>query len=285
MHIVIDAYNAILPQLIELGTDAIQGAGLPSYAQLTRSQIRGLVEASHREFQKDLIAGTSQQFADFFEVLGPQRAHQGAQVGDMLTAIERGLSVGSAVLIQRFADDAAAQAWWYQRLHQIVYPAAIVLSKVFVVVREQLIRDQASQLREVSTPIIPIYRGILVLPLIGSVDSLRAGQIMEALLDGITRYQADVVIVDVTGVPVVDTGVANYLLQAAQAASLLGSQVILVGIGPEIAQTIVQLGVNLAAITTRANLEAGVTYALSLAGLAIQRSATTTAARLLGSAG
>nr|WP_239583712.1 STAS domain-containing protein [Herpetosiphon giganteus] len=134
----------------------------------------------------------------------------------------------------------------------------------------EIISNQESALAEVSSPIVPVYGGILVLPLIGSVDSRRAGQIMEALLEAINTYSADVVILDITGVPVIDTGVANYLLQAARAARLLGSTVVLVGIGAEIAQTIVQLGIDLTGIVTRANLQAGVEYALELQGLAIR---------------
>lgn len=95
--------------------------------------------------------------------------------------------------------------------------------------------------------------------------------LMETLLEGIARQQADVVIMDITGVPVVDTDVGNHLLQATQAAKLLGAQVILVGISAEVAQTIVQLGINLSRIVTLATLQAGIEYALDLQGLAIAR--------------
>jgi rsbT co-antagonist protein RsbR len=110
---------------------------------------------------------------------------------------------------------------------------------------------------------------VLVLPLVGQIDPRRASQIMETLLEGISAQVADVVIIDITGVPVVDTQVANYLIQAARAARLLGAKIVLVGIGPEIAQTIIQLGVDLSDITTRANLESGISYALSLQGFTI----------------
>ena len=112
------------------------------------------------------------------------------------------------------------------------------------------------------------------MPLVGTIDSYRASQIMETLLEGIARQQADVVIIDITGVPVVDTGVGNHLLQAAQAAELLGARVILVGISAEVAQTMVQLGINLSRIVTLATLQAGIEYALDLQGLAIARRQT-----------
>ncbi len=127
---------------------------------------------------------------------------------------------------------------------------------------EQL-EAQRRTIRELSTPILPIYPGVIVLPLVGSVDSYRAAQIMESLLSAITESQADIVIVDITGVPLVDTGVAHYLLQTTRAARLVGAHVVLVGIGSEIAQTVVQLGVDLSDVTIHANLQSGIEYALA----------------------
>lgn len=126
-------------------------------------------------------------------------------------------------------------------------------------------------LHELSTPIVPIYDGILVLPLIGAIDTRRANDIMERLLDGVSSYQADCVIIDITGVPMVDTSVAKHLLQTADAASLLGASVALVGIGPEIAQTITDLGIQFTNVTTLRDLQAGITFALGRRRLAIQR--------------
>ena len=127
-----------------------------------------------------------------------------------------------------------------------------------------------STIRELSTPIIPVYEGILVLPLVGSIDSRRATEITERLLEAIASYQADLVIIDITGVPIIDTSTANHLLMTTRAASLLGSQAILVGIGAEIAQTIVQIGIELRGLVTLANLQAGIAYALAQRGMGIQ---------------
>ncbi len=104
------------------------------------------------------------------------------------------------------------------------------------------------------------------MPLIGAIDSARAQQIMETLLEGVAQHRSDVVILDITGVQVVDTQVANALLQAAQAVKLLGAQVILTGIRPHIAQTLVSLGVDLRGIVTRSTLQTGVAYALERFG-------------------
>jgi anti-anti-sigma regulatory factor len=134
--------------------------------------------------------------------------------------------------------------------------------------------EQAALLRstisELSTPIIPVYAGILVLPLVGSVDSRRATEITERLLEEIAAQQAEIVIIDITGVPVIDTSTANHLLMTTRAANLLGSRVILVGIGAEIAQTIVHIGIELQGLVTLANLQAGIAYALGQIGLGIQ---------------
>jgi len=128
--------------------------------------------------------------------------------------------------------------------------------------QEEIIRIQSSILQELSTPLIPLSDDIVVLPLIGSVDTLRANQVMETLLHGVERQRARIAILDITGVPVVDTQVANALMHAAQAVQLLGAQVILTGIRPEIAQTLVGLGINFGKIVTRGTLQSGIAYAM-----------------------
>ncbi|HYF63105.1 MAG TPA: STAS domain-containing protein [Herpetosiphonaceae bacterium] len=127
--------------------------------------------------------------------------------------------------------------------------------------QQDIIRSQQASLLELSTPLIPITDHVMVMPLIGAIDSRRAQQVLEALLHGITSARATAAILDITGVPVVDTQVANALIQAAQAVKLLGAQVVLTGIRPEVAQTLVGLGVDLTGITTMSNLQSGIAYA------------------------
>lgn len=131
-----------------------------------------------------------------------------------------------------------------------------------VILQEQVIAAQQAALRELSTPLIPIADGVVAMPLIGSIDSSRAQMVIEALLTGVSELRASTTIIDITGVPVVDTQVANALLRAAQAVKLLGARVILTGIRPEVAQTLVGLGVDLGGITTRGTLQAGIAEAL-----------------------
>ena len=128
--------------------------------------------------------------------------------------------------------------------------------------QNELIAAQTLALEELSTPLIPISDTVLAMPLIGRVDTRRASQILETLLTGIYEQQADLAIVDITGVSVVDTQVAFALIQTAQAVKLLGAQVVLTGIRPEVAQTLVSLGIDLKDIVTLRSLQQGIAYAL-----------------------
>lgn len=129
-------------------------------------------------------------------------------------------------------------------------------------VQEEIIRAQELTLAELTTPLLAISDQAVVMPLIGAMDSRRVQDIIVTLLEGVARQRAQVAILDITGVAVVDTQVANALVQAAQAVQLLGAQVIITGIRPEIAQTLVNLGVNLRNIVTLNSLQNGISYAL-----------------------
>jgi rsbT co-antagonist protein RsbR len=127
--------------------------------------------------------------------------------------------------------------------------------------QEEYIQLQDGLLAELSTPLIPITENVVVMPLIGSIDSRRAQQVLDTLLQGISERHARVAILDITGVPIVDTQVAGALIRAAQAAQLLGAQVVLTGIRPEVVQTLVGLGTELHGIVTRSDLQSGITFA------------------------
>ncbi|HEU5087040.1 MAG TPA: STAS domain-containing protein, partial [Roseiflexaceae bacterium] len=113
--------------------------------------------------------------------------------------------------------------------------------------------------RELASPIVPVFEGILVMPLVGAIDTERASYLLSALLRGVEAHNATAVILDVTGVPVIDTQVARVLLNAAKAVKLLGAQTILVGLRPELAHTIVSLGLNFDGLIAQADLQSGVT--------------------------
>jgi PAS domain S-box-containing protein len=128
--------------------------------------------------------------------------------------------------------------------------------------QQRVIAAQETTLRELSTPLLPIAEGILAMPLIGTIDSLRAREILEALLRGITEQRARVAILDVTGIHLMDGEVANAIVGAARAARLLGARVVLTGISPAVAQTLVTLGADLSDVTVLATLASGIAFAI-----------------------
>lgn len=131
---------------------------------------------------------------------------------------------------------------------------------------EKILSVQRTALQELSAPLIPVMDHITVMPLVGTIDTERAKSIMENLLEGVIKHDSDVVLIDITGVPVVDTMVAHHIIQAAEAVRLVGSTCILVGIRPEIAQTIVNLGIDLNRFLTKNSLEKGFSTALEMTG-------------------
>jgi rsbT co-antagonist protein RsbR len=144
----------------------------------------------------------------------------------------------------------------------------------FVRERERVIRQQQDAIRELSTPVLQVRERILVLPIIGVLDEQRADQFTEQLLAGIRNNRAKVVVIDITGVPDVDSEVANHLVQAVDASRLMGASVILTGLSPEIAQTLVTIGVDLGKMNTVGDLQGGVEEAERLLGFQVTRSDT-----------
>ncbi|WP_033543553.1 RsbT co-antagonist protein RsbRA [Planococcus sp. CAU13] len=128
---------------------------------------------------------------------------------------------------------------------------------------ERTVSLQKIALQELSASLIPVFDKVSVMPLVGTIDTERARLIMENLLEGVVKHRAEVVLLDITGVPVVDTMVAHHIIQAADAVRLVGAKCMLVGIRPEIAQTIVTLGINLNDFTTTSTLQRGVEQALA----------------------
>ncbi len=126
----------------------------------------------------------------------------------------------------------------------------------------QVIDAQRAALRELSTPLMPLTDNVVAMPLVGAIDSARIQQIMETLLEGISDHQAEIAILDITGVQVVDTQVADGMIRAAQAVRLLGAEIVLTGIGATMAQTLINLGADMSNITTRGTLQGGIAYAM-----------------------
>jgi rsbT co-antagonist protein RsbR len=143
---------------------------------------------------------------------------------------------------------------------------AITVSVGFVQQRERIIREQQEAIRELSTPVLQVRERLLILPIIGVIDPQRARQLTEQLLRGIRATRAKVVVIDITGVAAMDASVANHLVQTVEAARLLGAMVIVTGLSPEIAQTLVNIGVDLGKMNTVGDLQGGIEEAERLLG-------------------
>jgi rsbT co-antagonist protein RsbR len=143
--------------------------------------------------------------------------------------------------------------------------------EVYQKTREETIRRQQEELLELSTPVVKLWDGILALPIIGTLDSARTQVVMESLLQAIVQTNSRVAIIDITGVPTVDTVVAQHLLKTVTAARLMGADCIISGVRPQIAQTIVHLGINLLDVTTKSTLAAAFAVALQRLGITFVR--------------
>ncbi|HVJ99547.1 MAG TPA: STAS domain-containing protein [Gemmatimonadales bacterium] len=148
---------------------------------------------------------------------------------------------------------------------------ALYTTEVYQKGREEVILRQQEEMLELSTPVVKLWEGVLALPMIGTLDSARTQVVMESLLQRIVETGAEVAIIDITGVPTVDTLVAQHLLKTITAARLMGAECIISGIRPQIAATIVHLGVDLSAVITKATLADAFQVALSRLGLTVQR--------------
>lgn len=135
---------------------------------------------------------------------------------------------------------------------------AVTVAVGFVQARERVIREQQRAIRELSTPVLPVREGLLILPIVGMIDPQRARQLTGQLLRGIRANRAKVVVIDITGVPSIDSTVANHLVQTVEAARLLGAKAIVTGLSPEIAQTLATIGVDLSKMKAVCDLRGGI---------------------------
>jgi rsbT co-antagonist protein RsbR len=151
-------------------------------------------------------------------------------------------------------------------LDEVIDRISLLTFNAYVTVRERVIAQQSLSLLELSSPAVRLWDQVILLPLIGVIDSVRARQFSEGLLEAIVRFEASVAIIDVTGVPVFDSGVARHIMQAVEAAQLLGARIVMTGLNPEGAQTLTKLGISFASIISRASLRAGLAEALKISG-------------------
>jgi rsbT co-antagonist protein RsbR len=223
------------------------------------------VKRTQREYFLGLFAGRC-DLAYVEDRLRVGAAHEriGLAPKWYLGAYRRYLDLLHRQLYRELPPAEAAPA--FQSIQRMVYfDQALAIDTYNAANLETIGRHQAA-IRELSTPVIRVYQGVLLLPLVGAIDSLRAQQIMESVLLRIAEDQAKCVIVDIAGVPVVDTKVADHLVKTTAAVKLLGAQTILTGISAQVARTIVQLGVDISTMHTLARLAEGIELALTLVG-------------------
>lgn len=198
--------------------------------------------------------------------LSIRRAKTGFKPADTAQYVLSLKNVLTGRLIRQLSETPANLATCLTAVNDVLDRLSLLTFEAYVETRERVIVQQSLSLMELSTPVIRLWDQVLMLPLIGVIDTLRARQFTESLLEAITRYEASVTIIDVTGVPVFDTSVAQHIMKTVDAAQLLGTRIIMTGISPEGAQTLTKLGISFAKVTSRATLRAGIAEALQLIG-------------------
>ena len=167
--------------------------------------------------------------------------------------------------------DAADLLSEYLAFSRMIDDLGLLTVETYAAAREQIIADQAASMLELSTPVIRLWEGVIAVPLVGTLDSARTQLVMEKLLETLVATGADHAVLDITGVPTVDTEVAQHLLKTVSAARLLGTECIVSGIRPQVAQTIVSLGIEFGDIATKATLADALAHALDRRGQRIEK--------------
>jgi rsbT co-antagonist protein RsbR len=177
-----------------------------------------------------------------------------------------------------FQGDTAALLKINWDVNQLLDSLGLYTTEVYQSSREEVIRRQQEEMLELSTPVVQLWEGIVAIPLIGTLDSARTSIVMESLLQSIVETRSAIAIIDITGVPTVDTLVAQHLLKTVAAARLMGADCIISGIRPQIAQTMVHLQIDLSTVTTKATMAEALRVAIARSGLAIGRAVRKTVA-------
>jgi rsbT co-antagonist protein RsbR len=214
----------------------------------------------------DLDSESAGELRALLDDLSAGRARQGFTAAETATSVYALKDAVLTVLELDGAPDAAALRD-YIAFSAFVDRAALFTFDTYVRAREELISDQAEQLLELSTPVVKLWEGVVAVPLVGTLDSARAQVVMERLLQTLVDTGSPYAIIDITGVPAVDTQVAQHILKTVVAARLMGADCIISGIRPQIAQTIVALGIEFGDIATKSTLADALRHVLTLTGL------------------
>src|ERR1700761_3304243 len=241
-----------------------------------RSQSEELITALINNLSGDNFTNLdSDEWNPVIEILGGiaiTRARQGfspRETGNFVFSLKEAIL---DVLQQEIASDPTALFKESQKVNRIMTSLSVVTFETFIKGREEVILRQTDEITEISTPVIRVWDGILALPIIGTLDSARTQIVMENLLQEIVETGSSIAILDISGVPAVDSLVAQHLIKTVSATRLMGAECIISGIRPEIAQTIVHLGIDLSNINTKASLAHALRSAFSQLKLEVRKS-------------
>lgn len=256
--------------LKHLTQSSVVRSGLVSEAEL-REQSREIVGALANALRNGSltdIRGTEWSSArEILSSLSASRARQGASASDTAHFV-LSLKWPLLSLVEKHSP-AEALGSYFRTLAMLVDQLSLFTVDTFIKARESVIQRQQQEMLELSTPVVKLFEGVVALPLIGTLDSARTQVVMESLLQEIVDTGASIAILDITGVPTVDTLVAQHLLKTVAAARLMGAECIISGIRPQIAQTIVHLGVELQNVVTKATLADALRFAMQRLGLVV----------------
>ena len=225
---------------------------------MTNEEVFAEATSVYDNYVEALETGTYEALQAYARNLSERIIPRGVETHEVVGIVLLLRDVLARSLFAKYRDD-------FNKLNRILdayEPAAnriaITVAVGFVQERERIIREQQEAIRELSTPVLQVRERLLILPIIGVIDPQRARQLTEQLLRGIRSNRAKVVVLDITGVPYIDSAVANHLVQTVEAARLLGAIVIVTGLSPEIAQTLVNIGVDLGKMNTVGDLQGGI---------------------------
>lgn len=238
--------------------------GRISLAELDR-ELRELFSALVEGLRRGGFDWRSEEYAEvraLLTELSRNRARQGFSSTETATSVFAFKSV-----LAPTTDTSAADITAYLQLSQLADALGLFTVEVYARTREELISAQSDQLLELSTPVVKLWDGVVAVPLVGTLDSARTQVVMEKLLQTLLDTGSDQAIIDITGVPAVDTEVAQHLLKTVVAARLMGAECTISGIRPQIAQTIVALGIQFGDIVTKATLADALKHALRRGGM------------------
>jgi rsbT co-antagonist protein RsbR len=230
-----------------------------------------LASAAQTQDSNDIATPGWQPVRAFLEDLSRQRVLAGFSSDETATFIFSLKRPIFETLKQECGKDAESLSQEMWNATELFDKLGLHTMKTFQSSREDVIARQQTELLELSTPVVKLWDGILALPMIGTLDSARTQIVMESLLQKIVETESQIAIIDITGVPTVDTLVAQHLLKTVTAIRLMGADCIISGVRPQIAQTIVHLGVDLQGVTTKANLADALALALKRSGITFSK--------------